>query len=355
MDGHSRRPFSEQSALCLRRFQEVEDEIRRPNDLHLNMPVSLISDEMARFRRWIGIIRAVYIPSQPYASLDDREMPACTAGVMERVLEFLEDIAEDLDGGKPSSNSMMDVSLILLVLQITSGRMPNRVSSTEIDESFETLYEIHELFETCQDYMTCIFRISSAIPTITSSERYELLAYLALQREDQDDQLLDIAFVQQKFPKLRATPWLEKRLGLAVTIRREFVRGSKELHIPILSDIHVGSQVFVPPEERKFNENKQLAVLFSEAHCSREARSCSTYDESTTPDIAGLAISGEPNESKFPDAPQGISESISETAEASLSPLFPKEGAEGAQFYCPYCWAIMSYRGTAEQTQELWK
>ena len=188
-----------------------------------------------------------------------------------------------------------------------------------------------------------------------SSERYKMSAALALERGDQDDQLLDIAFVRQRFPKVRATPWLEKRLGLAVTVRREFVRCSKELYtgsgreekLGKGLDIPVGSQVLVP------RDDKQLASLSSEAQCSREARGSSIDDESTTLEIAGLAISDEPNYSKSREATYDTPENIS--AAVSLCPLFPKEGKEGAQFYCPYCWTVIAFKGTAEQTQKLWK
>lgn len=366
MSDSSRRPFFEQSTVCLRQFREIEDEIRRPNELHLNLPVSLVSDEMDRFRRWTGSIGAVYIPSQlkRYASLEHT------------ILGFLEGLSEDLDSGEPSSISMMDVSLILRVLQIASGRRLNRVGISFLGflniprwishvvprRSREDLSEIHELFETCQDCISCLFRVSSALPLISNGERYDISADLALSRGDQDDQLLDIAFVRQQFPKVRATPWLEKRLGLAVTIRREFVRCSKELYIARWGkvklggdlDVPVGSLVVVPPVKREFDD-KQLAALSSGAHCSREARSPSIYDESTALQIAGLAISEEPNDSKSADAPHETSESISKAAVASLCPPFPKEGEEGARFFCPYCWTILSFKETAEQTQKLWK
>ena len=361
------RLFSEQSAVCLRQLREIEDQLRRPNDLHLNLSVSLVSDEMDHFRRWAGNIGAVYFSGQlqDYASIENS------------ILQLLAQLSEDLDSGEPNSISMKDVSLILRVLQITSGRRPNRVgivflrflsvprwiSHVTPRRSREDLSEIHELFGTCQGAISVLFRLSSRLPMGSNDERYNISADLALERGDQDDQLLDIAFVRQQFPKVRATPWLEKRVGIAVTIRREFVRCSKELYIARYGevkvggdlDVPVGSQVMVPLVERKFDDDKQLAALSSGAHYSREARSRSIYDESTALEIAGLAISEEPNDRKSPDAPHATSGSISKTAVASLCPPFPKEGEEGARFVCPYCWIILSFKETAEQTQKLWK
>ena len=99
MSDGSPRPFLEQSTLCLRQFREIEVEIRQPNELNLKLPVSWISDEMDRFRRWAGNAGAVYIPSQlkKYTSIE------------KTVSEFLGCLYEDLDSGEPSSNSVMDV------------------------------------------------------------------------------------------------------------------------------------------------------------------------------------------------------------------------------------------------------
>ena len=399
MDDNSPRRYSEVATLCLRRFREIENEIRRPNDLHLNLSVSSVSDEMDRFRRWAGNIGAVHIPSQPDAALEDRKVPA---DISINVLQFLESIAGDLNSGERSSRLMKGTLLILLVLQIASGRRVNRVgylyprllslpariflSSSkrillglpdrirshlsprireadfpEVHEMAKTVSEIHELFGTCQEIMSCLFRISRVIPKIPNTARYDISAHLASQRGDQDDRLLDIAFVRQQFPKVRATPWLEKRLGLAVTIRKESIRYGHELHkaydgeVILHEGIPVGSLILVPLEERSCDDGKPLATSFSEAHCVHEAPSSSVYDESTAPDIARLAISLEPNDGKSPDAPHGTSESIPKTAVASLCPPLPKEGEDGARFYCPYCWTIKSFQATAERTQELWK
>ena len=367
MGDDSPRPFVEMSTLCLRKYRGIVDEIRRPNDLHLDLDVASISDEMYRFKRWAGNIGASYMSGhlKAFASLENR------------VLEFLGRISQDLDSGEPSPNSIIDVSLILQVLQIVSGRRPNRVDTALLGlwspprwlsrivphRSRKYLTEIHELLATCQVTLYLLFRISRRLKMVSNSQRYKISADLTLEGGYQDDQLSEIAFVRQQFPKVRATPWLEKRLGLAVRIRREFVRWSREMYTACRGetafggdlDISVGCQALVPRMERKLDDDKQLAPLWSEAQCSRKARGSSIDDEPTTLEIAGLTISEEPKNSKSLGATYDTSENIPQTALVSLCSPFPKEGKDGAQFYCPYCWTIVSFMGTAEETQKLWK
>ncbi|KAL8792358.1 MAG: hypothetical protein Q9195_005061 [Heterodermia aff. obscurata] len=226
--------------------------------------------------------------------------------------------------------------------------------------------EIHELFEECQITISCLFRISAGIPLASSTTRYGLSKDLALQSGGgQDEQLPDIAFVRQQFPKVRAMPWLEKQLGLSVTLRREFVRCRKELYIADgrerkdikLVDIPVARQLLVPRVKGELDDDKRLAATYSySSHRSvRKVRRCPIYDDSKGPDLPWLAKSEESNDSESRDAPHETREGISKPAELSLCPPFPKEGNKGARFFCPYCWTRVSIRENAEENEKIWK
>ena len=91
------RPISDKSKTCLLLFQQIETEVRRPNDLDLRLPMTLVSDEMARFRRWASNIGAVHDPSRNDTSLDIRLRDS--AEIAARVSQFLESLAQDLHSG----------------------------------------------------------------------------------------------------------------------------------------------------------------------------------------------------------------------------------------------------------------
>lgn len=111
MDNGLPWPISDQSRVCLRRFRLVWDALQRADRLDLQLPRSLIADEMERFKMWAGNIGAIYIPGRRDASLDLRLVDAPL--VANQVLEFLEALARDLDSGM---QSLEIASLNLLIL-----------------------------------------------------------------------------------------------------------------------------------------------------------------------------------------------------------------------------------------------
>ena len=97
------RPISDKSKTCLLRFQQIGNEVRRRDDPELRLPLTLVDDEMARFRMWASNIGAVHDPSRKDTSLDLRlrDSPKIAA----RVSQFLEDLAQDLHSGESSEVS----------------------------------------------------------------------------------------------------------------------------------------------------------------------------------------------------------------------------------------------------------
>lgn len=105
------RPISDQSKICLRRFNQIWDAVRSADDVDLKLPPSWISDEFERFRSWAGSIGAVYLPGRQDSSLDLRLVEAPM--IAKQVVDFLESLARDLESGERSLKSAQ-IELLLI-------------------------------------------------------------------------------------------------------------------------------------------------------------------------------------------------------------------------------------------------
>lgn len=250
--------------------------------------------------------------------------------------------------------------------QIASGQRANRVGPLETYEEpedgdelsgeanvmIEEVSEIQELFETCQDCISCIFRLSVAIRKATNRDRY---ASSFRKREDPFDALFDINHVGQKFPKVHEVPWLETRLGRAITRRREFIRYSRE-HSGRLAS---GKQRF---EQEQFEEPKVTRTLYqdeSSPHqpstelASKSGLSTLGSTKATTLDVAQLktpiaVVDEEPIETSY-----ATTEITAENEGDLRVPEMSDVGNGGGEFECPYCRTIQCYRGKGKRKQ--WK
>jgi len=127
------------------------------------------------------------------------------------------------------------------VCSIASGERSNRTTSPDatfdLDDEVEStgsigesrgdgnltysqpISEIQELTEMTIETITTLFKASIVIRNATSRDRYAKA--VTYSREPFDDQF-DISHVEHKFPRICRSDWLAKRLGRAITRRREF-------------------------------------------------------------------------------------------------------------------------------------
>ncbi|KAL8792355.1 MAG: hypothetical protein Q9195_005058 [Heterodermia aff. obscurata] len=339
-----------------RAVQQIEKEVRRPNDLDPGLPLTLVSDEMARFRMWASNIGAVHDPSRNDTSLDLRLRDS--PKIANRVSQFLEDLAQDLHS----------------VWQIASGQRSNQVGTLEFHEESdgtlnsenpvvvetEHLSEIRELFETCQDCISCLFRLSVAIRKATNRDKYSTSAR---RREDPYDELFDITHVGHKFPKVHDNhPWLEARLGRAITRRREFLRYSREHKQRLGRGVTRFEREPIQQVDLRRSsvqeENTNPLPTVVDAPDRRASTMGST--KATTVDAAlledvqqefsGPKVDSEASESSYPTT------EITAETEGELSvPTLPDEGKNGKEFDCPYCWITQSFKGKARHARRDWK
>ena len=233
---------------------------------------------------------------------------------------------------------------------------PTGAVTTETEE----LSEAFEVFQTTQTMISCLFRLSHIIRKATKRDRY---ATSSRKREDPYDERLDIAHVGHKYPKLHETPWLEARLGRAITRRREAIRYSKEHHHKLARGVeqfeldqapieHAENPTLVPDREKPSSESRVNPSY--QLQSSLGSTKASTLDpdkvvilyEKATEDVV---------EDQATDSSYATTEVAAEGEGALRIPPIPDEGEEGKEFLCPYCWVAVSFKGNSKRRRKHWK
>lgn len=212
-------------------------------------------DQFERYRIWAGNLGAFQKPTSK-ASLDNRlrESPKVVA----QIHDLLHDLFEALQDGRVYYAPNRIDSTDSLVLDIVSGKRPNRlaepiVDDTEDDFSDEDaepdpggqihaqstdetdstpeddapLSEAQELFETAKSTITSLFRIALMIRKASPRDRY---AQALASAESLIDSTFDTRHVSDKFPLLvdQGKLWLCDRLGRAIAQRRQYLKYTRD-------------------------------------------------------------------------------------------------------------------------------
>lgn len=158
-------------------------------------------DACSRYQIWASNLGSLHLGTdRRSADYRLREAPE----VVERLVELLEELAE--------INSD--------ILEIVSGSRTNRQISGSEDD-LEASDELSELNLSVGDIITSLFKVSMLVKKATTRDRY---AKAASAKDAAFLTEFDIRHVVDKYPKLRAQPWLLERLGNAITQRRQFLR-----------------------------------------------------------------------------------------------------------------------------------
>ena len=112
-----------------------------------------------------------------------------------------------------------------------SGARSNRIADVTDDPSNlpPGTSELSEIFGTIKDGITSLMQISIIIRNATPRDRY-IQAQLATKNPFSES--FDIAHVGHKFPKVdsEGQEWLKRRLGRAITQRRQYLKYCREHH-----------------------------------------------------------------------------------------------------------------------------
>lgn len=166
---------------------------------------------------------------------------------------------------------------------------------------------------------------------------------MAAAKESLDHKLLDTNHVGNKFPSVHKTPWLENRLGKAMTQRREYLKYCREHHGRLAGDIkhYEGNQNSLQeaPSRMLITQMQQRNKQWKKG---LEIQAPSTLDSLVASTLDATLL----------DKTDVLSdENVSQTSYAtSLGedsgsyrrriPPIPEEAAGGMPFQCPYCWGI---------------
>ena len=244
---------------------------------------------------------------------------------------------------------------------IITGRTPNRVddgpaldaaidffyhdsdrsTTQKLKEASSQVTEIDTLFEFCADSITNLFELSSNIQQATTRDRY---ARAMAAKGDMLEESFDISHVGNKFPKLAQTPWLEKRLGQAITRRRYFFRYCRTHSSERSRAAALETQVDVPePPKQESSNKKNFAQQAASNIISIAAQSSAKLSKATTFEPSRFR----PPEEKANNSDDALSVTSFATSLADVDgryrlklPSMPATAVGGRPFQCPYCWTI---------------
>lgn len=242
---------------------------------------------------------------------------------------------------------------------IVSGKRPNRVNfPPEIDEEYLTpegisknedsipsnsvpTSELQELFESAAETITSLFKLSIVIRNATFRDRYARA--MAATKEPLIDSF-DISHVGDKFPRLRRTPWLEKRLGKAITQRRQYLKYCQEHHDRLAGDIEHHGENRYPSREKSPSRmlNRKMQQPSEERKSGMITKPPSTLNSTAASTIAATLLNGRDDLSDEDRSLTSYATSLGEDSgdhKLRVPPL-PEEATKGRPFQCRYCWGI---------------
>lgn len=214
-------------------------------------------------------------------------------------------------------------------------------SGPEFKARSSPITEIDTLFEFCADTITNLFELSANIQQATTRDRY---ARAMAAKGDVLEESFDISHVGNKFPKLAQTPWLENRLGQAITRRRYFFRYCRAHSSERSQAAALETQTSVPePPRQESSTKKNFAQQAASNIISRAAQSTAKLSKATTFEPSKF----KPPEDKANNSDDALSVTSFATSLADVDghhrlklPSLPASAVGGKPFQCPYCWTI---------------
>ena len=305
-----------------------------------------IIDQLGRFNIWAGNIGAFQELPLP-SSLDYRLREA--PKVVRQVGELLDDLEETLHD----------------VMSILSGERPNRTdyesepvagleipTSDETDdpslgsEELEPQSELEELLKSSDETLTSLFKISVLIRNATTRDRY---AKAAASASDPFNAHFDISHVGQKFPRIHRTLWLEKRLGKAISQRRQYLRYCRD-HREKTGAERKSNTLRDDAAERPDRQVAQLklvdrSVQFETSRLG-STKTPSTLPITTASTLNVAALEKEDDHSDDVKSQTSYATSVAEGPGHDLLrvPPLPSETIRGLPFECSTCWTVQTLR-----------
>jgi hypothetical protein len=193
-----------------------------------------VTDQLARFKLFCGNIGALHSPTSSL-SVEARLQAA------EDVLQLMVEILDTLQSALDSLDSIKEAT--------------HRTSEIHADSNIAE--EPESILLAVGQCITRLFRVSRLIQKAATTDKFSraLLKYQNQSHERYNEQF-DLAHVDHKFPKLaqKGNAWLKRRLGRAITERRQFLSYAKDHHdelnlsLPALQSQQDAKQLTAPSE-----------------------------------------------------------------------------------------------------------
>ena len=270
----------------------IERESTSDTDL---LHLSRWQDELGRLRLWAANI-GVHQTGQ--SSLEFRLKES--SHIREQVMSFLLNLGQMLQ----------EVEDVLDLLG--NGHASQIEASISSDDDYDTGEELTQLHGNIVTVINCLFQMSMLV---RNPARHDF--YMLPQSQVLASRSFDQAHVREKYPE--ADQGLVERLGLAMTIRRQYLRHRKRDHAQLNQGLDIGTGGSAAP----------TVVLSDTISTGVEPWHIKSQDKAPA--------SEKSQDSSAPSMRAGG---------ALVIPSPPKESSGGAPFECPYCAVRISVDGT---------
>ena len=261
-----------------------------------SLKLSQWQDELGRLRLWAANIGA---HRTGQSSLEFRLKDS--SHIREQVTNLLLDLGQ----------TFQEVEQVLDSLG--NGHPSQMEADDSSDDEYDTGEEMTQLHSNIVTAINCLFQMSMLVRKPARHDFY----VLPQSREVLAFRPFDQAHVGEKYPE--ADQGLVERLGLAITLRRQYLRYRERHHAKLNQGLDIGTEGSATP-----------TVMLSDTV------------------VTGVEPWHTDSQDKAPASPKSqTSYAPSMLAGGALViPSPPKESSGGAPFECPYCFIIISVDGT---------
>lgn len=204
--------------------------------------------------------------------------------------------------------------------------------------------------DSISNVLTSLFKIAMLVRKAVSRDRY---AKAAASKEAPMNDMFDIAHVEHKYPKAKASDWLIARLGKAITKRRQYLRycqtHQEKLGRGSRPAPQLGNLLDTSSRKRRLPDQMSRAGTLA-AQSSHNSRPTLAPTSAST--LAPIELFQVVNVSDDEKSQTSFATTLSNSQDGhKLSvPRLADIGSATAPFECPYCHTIQRFR-----TQRAWR
>ena len=283
---------------CLNAFKTICSRIERetPSDTGVHQVIRW-QDELGRLRLWAANIGAHRTgqSSLEFRLKDSSHIRQQVTTLLLDLGQIFQEVEEVLDSLSNGQNCLME-------------------RDNTSDDDYDTNEELTQLHSNIVTVVNCLFQMSMLVRKParhdfhTLPQSKEVLAFKPF----------DQAHVKEKYPE--ADERLLARLGLAITLRRQYLRYRERHHAKLKQGLEIGTEGSVAP----------TVTLSDTVVTGVELWRIDSQDETTASEISQTSY-----------APSMVA------GGPLVIPAPPKESSGGAPFECPYCFVVISVDGTS--------